>query len=69
MTLPNAERLPCSASFLRRVLTGLRYGVSQKPLANLNEIARRPTYIIGTVTDELDIPYVRRYALIAPEGN
>jgi hypothetical protein len=27
----------------------------------------RPTFIIGVVTDELDVPYVRRYPLMAPD--
>lgn len=28
----------------------------------------RPSYIIGVITDELDVPYVRRYPLVVPEG-
>jgi hypothetical protein len=28
----------------------------------------RPSYIIGVVTDELDVPYVRRYPLVAPDA-
>lgn len=29
----------------------------------------RPTFIVGVVTDELDVPYVRRYPLVAPDVN
>ncbi len=43
----------------------LRGSVHTPP--NVRLFAVRPTYVIGVVTDELDVPFIRRYPLIVPD--
>ncbi len=43
----------------------LRGSVHTPPTVRL--FAVRPTYVIGVVTDELDVPFIRRYPLIVPD--
>lgn len=37
--------------------------------AGLRLFVIRPTHLIGVVIDDLDVPYVRRYPLLIPDGN